>query len=87
MFFLIAKVGKIRKIELLIILLIFALPIRDYRGVAQLASVLAWGARGRKFESSRPDKTKPFRESERAFVFLDRSNQKEYGEGEIKYYL
>ena len=26
------------------------------RGVAQLASVLAWGARGRKFESSRPDK-------------------------------
>ena len=27
-----------------------------YRGVAQLASVLAWGARGRKFESSRPDK-------------------------------
>ena len=55
--------------------------------MAQLASVLAWGARGRKFESSRPDKTKPFRESERAFVFLDRSNQKEYGEGEIKYYL
>ena len=28
------------------------------RGVAQLASVLAWGARGRKFESSRPDKNK-----------------------------
>ena len=28
------------------------------RGVAQLASVLAWGARGRKFESSRPDKRK-----------------------------
>ena len=26
------------------------------RGVAQLASALAWGARGRKFESSRPDK-------------------------------
>ena len=26
-----------------------------FRGVAQLASVLAWGARGRKFESSRPD--------------------------------
>ena len=26
------------------------------RGVAQLASVLAWGARGRKFESSHPDK-------------------------------
>jgi hypothetical protein len=25
------------------------------RGVAQLASVLAWGARGRKFESSHPD--------------------------------
>lgn len=35
------------------------LPIRDKsennRGVAQLASALAWGARGRKFESSRPD--------------------------------
>ena len=29
-----------------------------YRGVAQLASVLAWGARGRKFESSHPDKIK-----------------------------
>jgi len=26
--------------------------------VAQLASVLAWGARGRKFESSRPDRAK-----------------------------
>lgn len=25
------------------------------RGVAQLASALAWGARGRKFESFRPD--------------------------------
>ena len=25
------------------------------RGVAQLASVLAWGARGRMFESSHPD--------------------------------
>ncbi len=27
----------------------------ENRGVAQLASVLAWGARGRKFESSHPD--------------------------------
>ncbi len=26
-----------------------------FRGVAQLASALAWGARGRKFESSHPD--------------------------------
>lgn len=26
------------------------------RGVAQLASALAWGARGRMFESSHPDK-------------------------------
>lgn len=26
------------------------------RGVAQLASALAWGARGRKFESSHPDR-------------------------------
>lgn len=30
-----------------------------FRGVAQLASVLAWGARGRKFESSHPDEKKP----------------------------
>ena len=28
------------------------------RGVAQLASALAWGARGRKFESSHPDESK-----------------------------
>ena len=28
------------------------------RGVAQLASALAWGARGRKFESFHPDKRK-----------------------------
>jgi hypothetical protein len=27
----------------------------NLRGVAQLASVLAWGASGRKFESSHPD--------------------------------
>lgn len=26
-----------------------------FRGVAQLGSALAWGARGRWFESSRPD--------------------------------
>lgn len=29
--------------------------LKNERGVAQLASVLAWGARGRKFESSHPD--------------------------------
>ena len=28
------------------------------RGVAQLASVLAWGARGRLFESGHPDRVK-----------------------------
>ena len=27
----------------------------EHRGVAQLASALAWGARGRKFESFHPD--------------------------------
>ena len=32
-------------------------PQKD-RGVAQLASALAWGARGRKFESSHPDHKK-----------------------------
>ena len=30
----------------------------EHRGVAQLASALAWGARGRKFESFHPDETK-----------------------------
>jgi hypothetical protein len=30
---------------------------RIIRGVAQLASVLAWGASGRPFESDHPDKT------------------------------
>ena len=30
------------------------------RGVAQLASALAWGARGRKFESSHPDNFKTY---------------------------
>jgi len=29
-----------------------------FRGVAQLASALAWGARGRLFESDHPDNTK-----------------------------
>jgi len=28
----------------------------EFRGVAQLASALAWGARGRLFESDHPDK-------------------------------
>ena len=52
-------------------LIIFAVPLKkgtytlnhthtqsqtSIRGVAQLASALAWGARGRKFESSHPDK-------------------------------
>ena len=51
-------------------LIIFAVPLKkgtytlnhthtqsqtSIRGVAQLASALAWGARGRKFESSHPD--------------------------------
>ena len=30
-------------------------PLRKVREVAQSGSVLAWGARGRKFESCRPD--------------------------------
>jgi hypothetical protein len=32
---------------------------RPRRGVAQFGSALAWGARGRWFESSRPDHEKP----------------------------
>ena len=39
---------------------IFALA---FRGVAQLASALAWGARGRKFESSRPDRVEKIERS------------------------
>ena len=38
------------------------------RGVAQLASALAWGARGRKFESSYPDDCK--RTIEKWFSFF-----------------
>lgn len=41
------------------------------RGVAQLASVLAWGARGRKFESSYPDKSNPAQETKRDFSFKE----------------
>ena len=42
------------------------------RGVAQLASALAWGARGRTFESYHPDsnKLKPFRKLE-GFCFFN----------------
>ena len=32
--------------------------ILNFRGVAQLASALAWGARGRLFESDHPDNSK-----------------------------
>ncbi len=39
--------------------------------MAQLASVLAWGARGRKFESSRPDEIKALSgETGEGFVFF-----------------
>ena len=48
----------------------------SYRGVAQLASALAWGARGRKFESSHPDWVKrPAVSAGRFFMatqFIDR---------------
>ena len=39
------------------------------RGVAQLASALAWGARGRKFESSHPDQIKKRRDCVSFFYF------------------
>ena len=42
-------------------------PQKD-RGVAQLASALAWGARGRKFESSHPDQTKKRRDCVSFFI-------------------
>ena len=52
----------------------FALQIlalfQNFRGVAQLASVLAWGARGRKFESSRPDKKTTYSDNIKQVVFL-----------------
>ena len=41
------------------------------RGVAQLASALAWGARGRKFESSHPDIEKGSMVSAVLFFFLN----------------
>ena len=31
----------------------------EYLGVAQFGSVLEWGSRGRRFESSHPDHEKP----------------------------
>ena len=34
--------------------------LKKNRGVAQLASVLAWGASGRPFESGHPDKKEAF---------------------------
>ena len=40
------------------------------RGVAQLASALAWGARGRKFESSHPDNTQRNYHNNRWLRFL-----------------
>ena len=39
-----------------------------FRDVAQPGSALAWGARGRWFESSRPDKIKAFAKAG-AFLF------------------
>ena len=46
------------------------------RGVAQLASALAWGARGRKFESSHPDESKEngCDESHVRFLFVETQN-------------
>ena len=46
------------------------------RGVAQLASVLAWGARGRKFESSHPDVQK----------FLIRNSERNVNLSEFLFY-
>ncbi len=44
----------------------------DHRGVAQLASALAWGARGRPFKSDHPDrKKKPVNFDLQAFSFYD----------------
>ena len=40
------------------------------RGVAQLASALAWGARGRKFESFRPDERKGFGKCQTLLFFI-----------------
>lgn len=43
---------------------------KSVRGVAQLASALAWGARGRKFESFRPDREKDLTSSNPFFYTL-----------------
>ena len=45
------------------------------RGVAQLASALAWGARGRKFESSHPDIEKGSMVSAVLFFFFKFNSQ------------
>ena len=42
---------------------------RDYRGVAQPGSVLAWGASGRRFKSARPDFSPPMVDN---YISLDR---------------
>ena len=37
---------------------VYLISLNYFRGVAQLASALAWGARGRLFESDHPDSRK-----------------------------
>ena len=44
--------------------------LKIFRGVAQLASVLAWGASGRPFESDHPDQKKDVSDWSILFVFL-----------------
>ena len=52
----------------MVIIFFVLLQTLNVRGVAQLASALAWGARGRKFESSYPDDCK--RTIEKWFSFF-----------------
>lgn len=60
------------------------------RGVAQLASALAWGARGRMFESFRPDFKKADKQQEKGenknfLPFLFAHFGASYGLAEEKY--
>ena len=55
------------------------------RGVAQLASALAWGARGRKFESSHPDQIKKRRDCVSFFLFQNKHQRDWIMIGDVRY--
>ena len=46
---------KVCLVKTICVFLVFSYNVRVFRGVAQPGRVLAWGARGRRFESRHPD--------------------------------